>query len=148
MKKILFKTDERDLAGLVARVTLAVVLFPHGAQKLLGWFGGYGFPGTMEYFTVTRNFPYLVGLLVIILEFIGPLALLAGYATRLWAFAIVILMTGVVLTTHLQNGFFMNWFGNQAGEGIEYGLLAIGLGLVLVKTGGGKLSADSIIKEY
>ncbi|HET9431835.1 MAG TPA: DoxX family protein [Chitinophagaceae bacterium] len=148
MKKILFKTDDRDLAGLVARITLAVVLFPHGAQKLLGWFGGYGFPGTMEYFTETRNFPYLVGLLVIILEFIGPLALLAGYATRFWAFAIVVLMTGIVLTTHMQNGFFMNWFGNQAGEGIEYGLLAIGLGLVLVKTGGGTLSADSLIKNY
>ena len=129
-------------SGTVARITLGLVLFPHGAQKLLGWFGGFGFSGTMDYFIGTVGLPYLLALLVIVTEFFGALALIAGLAGRFWAAATIILMSGIVLTSHLGNGFFMNWSGSAPGEGFEYHLLAIGLALVVLFEGSGPWSID------
>lgn len=140
----LVATDGR-LAALILRLTLAVVIFPHGAQKLLGWFGGFGFPGTMAYFTDAVGLPYLVGLLVILIEFFGPLALVAGLLSRLAAIGIGSVMVGAVLTTHLPHGFFMNWSGGQAGEGFEYHLLALAISAVLVLVGSGALSLDGVL---
>lgn len=129
--------------GLVlARLTLAVVLWPHGAQKLLGWFGGYGWDGTMGFFTQTVGLPAPLAAGVILLEFFGPLLLLAGFLTRPVALGIVGLMAGAIATVHAPNGFFMNWFGQQSGEGFEYHLLVIGLAAVLALRGGGSLSLD------
>ncbi|OYQ48226.1 hypothetical protein CHU92_00815 [Flavobacterium cyanobacteriorum] len=145
MKKLIFDTDN-SYAPLVLRLFLAVVIFPHGAQKLLGWFGGFGFSGTMNYFTETVGLPWLVGLLVIVIEFFGPVALLAGFATRLWSIAIGIVMLGIILTSH-NDYFFMNWFGNQPAEGAEFFLLAIGISAALAVTGGGAFSADRAISK-
>jgi len=134
-----------DWAPLVARLTLAVVFFPHGAQKVLGWFGGYGFAGTMGFFTGTMHLPYAVALLPVLTEFLAPLALVAGLGTRIAALAVGVDMLVAVVMVHGANGFFMNWFGNQKGEGYEYHLLVIGLALALVVSGAGRFSADHAI---
>jgi putative oxidoreductase len=130
-------------SATAARIMLGLVILPHGAQKLLGWFGGYGYTGTMGYFTGTLKLPYWLGLLVIITEFFGALSLIAGFAGRFWAVAMILLMTGIVITSHWGNGFFMNWFGSAPGEGFEYHLLAIGLALVVLFEGSGKWSVDA-----
>lgn len=145
MRDRLFKTDA-SFIGFILRITLGLVIFPHGAQKLLGWFGGYGFTGTMNYFTETVGLPWIIAFLVIILESLGAIALLAGFATRLVAFGFILLALGIVFTAHLEHGFFMNWFGNQAGEGYEYFILWIGIALALVFSGGGVYSIDRKIK--
>jgi putative oxidoreductase len=146
MKQLLFKTDN-NWTGLITRLTLGIILWPHGAQKLLGLFGGYGFSGTMGFFTDTMHLPWIVGFLVIIIEFFGSLFLIAGFASRLWSALIVVLMLGVIFTSHLDNGFFMNWFGNQKGEGYEYHLLTIGLALATMVGGSGKISVDKAIAD-
>ena len=143
MKRLLFATNE-SIAPLFLRIFLAFVLFPHGAQKLLGWFGGYGFDGTMQYFTGTRGLPWIVGFVVILIEFFGPIALVLGIAVRFWSLAIAGVMTGIILTT-FTDYFFMNWFGNQQTEGMEFFLLTIGMSISLVYTGAGKFSVDAKI---
>jgi len=127
------------------RLALGLVILPHGAQKLLGWFGGYGFRGTMGWFTGTMHIPYLFGLLAIIAEFFGPLALLAGLLTRPAALGIAVVMVVAALTSHRQHGFFMNWFGNQQGEGFEFHILAASMAAVLVLTGAGAWSLDYLL---
>lgn len=144
MRDIIFKTST-SYAPLLIRVMLALTVFPHGAQKLLGWFGGHGFSGTMGFLTGTMNLPWLIAFLVIILESIGALALFAGFATRLIGISYLVLALGMIFTAHIQHGFFMNWFGNQQGEGYEYFLLWIGMALSLIITGGGKYSIDGTI---
>lgn len=141
MRALLFKTGD-SYAPLLLRILLAVALFPHGAQKVFGWFGGYGFSGTMQLFTTTFGLPWLIALLVIIIEFFGAFALLFGFITRVAGLAIAGVMLGIVLTSHLQNGFFMNWYGTQKGEGIEYFIPVIAIALSLVISGGGKWSID------
>ena len=135
-----------SFAPLFLRVALGVMMFPHGAQKLLGWFGGYGFNGTMGYFTGTVGTPWVVGLLVILGEFFGSLMLIAGFGTRFAAASLVVIMLGAAWQLR-GNGFFMNWFGNQKGEGVELFILAVGLGLALVALGGGKWSLDALLQR-
>lgn len=137
----LFKTSN-SIAPTVVRVMLGFVLLGHGAQKLLGWFGGYGFNGTMGYFTESVGLPWIIGFLVIVIEFFGSISLILGFATRIWSAAMVILFAGIVVTVHLPNGFFMNWFGNQKGEGYEFFLLAISMAVSLVISGAGRFSVD------
>lgn len=144
--KGLFQTDE-SWAGLILRVTLGLVMFPHGAQKLLGWYGGFGFDGTMGFFTQTMGIPWLIAFLVIVGESFGSVALFAGFLTRFTAASLSIIMVGAIAMTHLPHGFFMNWLGKQQGEGYEYHLLVIGIGLALLVTGGGRWSADRIIAD-
>jgi putative oxidoreductase len=144
MNQLLFSTAP-VWSLTIARVMLGLVLFPHGAQKLLGWFGGYGYGGTMGFFTETMNLPYVLGLLVIIIEFFGALSLIFGFAGRFWSAAVIGLMLGIIVTSHLANGFFMNWAGSAAGEGYEYHLLAIGLALVVLIGGSGRWSADAAL---
>jgi putative oxidoreductase len=139
--KALFQTDD-GWAGFILRVTLGLVMFPHGAQKLLGWFGGFGFDGTMGFFTQKMGLPWLIALLVIIGESFGSVALLAGFLTRFAAASLAVIMLGAITMVHLPNGFFMNWFGQQKGEGYEYHLLVIGVAAALLVTGGGKWSVD------
>ncbi len=142
----LFATD-RDPGSLIIRVTLGLIMFPHGAQKLLGWFGGYGFKGTMGFFTDQLGIPALLAFLVILAESLGALALIAGFLTRLSAFGIGAAMVGATLMVHASNGFFMNWYGAQAGEGFEYHLLVIGMALALVIKGGGRFAVDTLVAE-
>lgn len=130
---------------LFQRVILGLVMFPHGAQKLLGWFGGGGWSGTMGYFTGPMGLPYALGVLVIVAEFFGALGLIVGLGTRLAAFGIAATMVGAVVTTHSKVGFFMNWGGQQAGEGFEYHLLALALALPLIVRGAGWLSLDRLV---
>jgi putative oxidoreductase len=137
----LLATDS-GLAPVVLRLGLAAVMFPHGAQKLLGWFGGYGWEGTMGFLTGTVGLPAAVAAGVILLEFFGPLLLILGLATRVVALGLAGLMAGAIATVHLPHGFFMNWSGSQAGEGFEYHLLVIAMALALVLRGAGSLSVD------
>ncbi|OGW32701.1 MAG: hypothetical protein A2X58_11770 [Nitrospirae bacterium GWC2_56_14] len=146
MLKKLFQTSD-DTATLVLRVLLGVVFFPHGMQKLLGWFGGPGFEGTMGFFTGTLGIPVIFAFLAIIAEGLGALGLITGFLTRISAFGIAVNMAVAVYLLHWQNGFFMNWFGKQAGEGYEYHLLAIAIAIALIIKGGGKLSVDRIVAE-
>src|SRR5882762_2765112 len=114
----LFKTSD-SFAPLIARLTLGLVMFPHGAQKVLGWFGGHGFSGTMGFFTQQMHIPALFAFLAIMAEFAGSLALIAGLFTRVAAFGIAVTMLVAMTTVHAANGFFMNWSGQQKGEGFE-----------------------------
>jgi len=145
-----FRTDN-DWYGLVMRLSLGVVFFPHGAQKVLGWFGGHGLSGTLGFFT-SMGMPLALAVLVVAGEFLGSLGLITGFLTRLCGFGITCIMTGAIFMVHLNNGFFMNWMGavvdgKAAGEGFEFHLLAIGLALALMFKGGGKYSADGLIAE-
>jgi putative oxidoreductase len=136
---------EQNYALFFLRLALAIVIFPHGAQKLLGWFGGFGYKGTMGYFTQTLGIPSVFGFLAIVAEFFGPLALIAGFLTRPAAFGIGVVMLVAALKIHLPYGFFSNWFGNQKGEGYEYFILTIGMALTLMIAGGGALSLDQVL---
>lgn len=144
--KTLFQTDD-SWAGLILRVTLGLVMLPHGAQKLLGWYGGFGFTGTMGFFTETMHLPWLIAFLVIIAEFFGSLGLLMGLLTRFTAASFTVIMLGAIATVHWPQGFFMNWSGKQAGEGFEYHLLVIGISAALMIIGGGKWSVDGVIAK-
>lgn len=135
----LFRTDDSG-SSIVLRLTLGIVFFPHVAQKMLGWFGGYGFRGTMHFFTQEMGIPTVFAFLAIMAEFLGSIALILGLGTRLAALGIAIVMVVAVLTTHAQRGFFMNWFGNQKGEGFECHLLAFAIAAVLCLKGGGLYS--------
>ena len=142
----LLKTDDA-VSTLLLRVTLGAVFFPHGAQKVLGWFGGYGFSATMGFFTSNMHIPALFAFLAIAAEFAGSIALLFGLATRVAALGIASTMAVAIAMVHGQFGFFMNWAGTQKGEGYEYHLLAIGIALALILRGGGKWSLDAAISR-
>ncbi len=147
MIKILFQT-ENDKVALILRVLLGVVFFPHGMQKLLGWYGGLGFSGTMNMFTTNMGIPALFAFLAIIAEGLGSLGLLTGFLTRVAAFGITVNMIVAIKMVHWQNGFFMNWFGTQKGEGFEYHLLVIAIGIALMIRGGGALSIDKALAGH
>jgi putative oxidoreductase len=142
----LFKTNENTAATII-RIVLGVILFPHGAQKLLGWFGGYGFDGTMGFLTGTAGLPWIIAFLVVILEFFGALAFIFGFGTRIVAAGVIALFTGIIFTSHASNGFFMNWSGQLPGEGYEYHLLVIGMSLALLVSGAGKWSVDYALQK-
>jgi len=143
LKKLM--ATRNDAAFTVLRVLLAVVFFPHGAQKLLGWFGGGGAAGTIAFFQQTWGIPVYLTVLVIIAEFVGAFGLAAGFLTRVWAAAIAIDMVCAVYLNHLGNGFFMNWGGSQKGEGFEFHILAVAIAVALVIGGGGAWSADRML---
>lgn len=142
--KVLTKTNN-SAAPLIARLALGIVMFPHGAQKVLGWFGGYGFSGTMGFFTGTMHIPAVFAVLAILAEFLGSLGLIFGVLSRLSALGIATNMLVAIFMVHRANGFFINWTGAQKGEGIEYHLLAIGLALIVLVYGAGKASVDRLI---
>jgi len=143
MLKKLLATNNDPVITLL-RVLLGIVFFAHGAQKMLGWFGGYGYSATMGYFE-KLGMPALLAFLVIFIEFFGSLGLITGLLTRLSALAIGLEMVGAVLTVHLHNGFFMNWAGNQKGEGFEYHILVFAIVIALLIRGGGSYSIDGAI---
>lgn len=138
--KIIKTTD--DISFLILRLGLGIVFFPHGAQKALGWFGGHGFSATLSAFTNKMHIPLVFGLLAIAAEFLGAIALICGFFTRLAAFGILVVMLVAIFTIHAHNGFFMNWSGMQKGEGIEYHLLVIAICIALMIKGGGAFSFD------
>ena len=141
----LFRTQD-SAALMVVRLALGTVMLPHGLQKTLGLFGGGGFSGTMSFFT-GQGMPAALAFLVILAESAGSLGLIVGFLTRIAALGIGCVMIGAIFMVHWPNGFFMNWFGKQTGEGFEYHLLAIGMALALIIGGGGKASVDGAIAE-
>jgi putative oxidoreductase len=139
----LFVTDG-TLVPFVLRLALAVVMFPHGSQKVLGWFGGHGLRGTLGFFG-SQGIPMPLALLAIAAEFLGPVGLLLGLLTRVAAFGIACVMLVAILTVHGKVGFFMNWQGDQKGEGFEFHLLALGIAVALIIGGAGLWSVDALI---
>lgn len=146
--KSFLSTDSQNWSLLVSRLALAITILPHGMQKALGMFGGYGLTATLGSFH-SMGMPYFLGVLVILAEFAAPLALIIGAGTRFMAASIFIEMTGaMIIGGHIYNGFFMNWMGHQKGEGIEYFIMVLGLALALVIGGAGKFSVDgSLLKR-
>jgi putative oxidoreductase len=145
LKKLLSTTD--SFSDLIARLALGIVFFPHGAQKALGWFGGYGFSGTYQFFTAKMGIPGPFVVLAIAAEFLGSLGLIFGCLSRVAAFGIFCVMVVAVAMVHAPVGFFMNWAATYpAGtEGFEYHILAIGLALCVMFRGAGPLSIDRVL---
>jgi putative oxidoreductase len=140
----LFETNA-GWAGLILRLGLGIVMLPHGLQKLVGWFGGYGFSGTLSFFTDKQHIPAVLAVLVIIAESFGSIGLIVGLLTRITAFGIVCDMIGALVLVHYRNGFFMNWAGQKGGEGFEFHILVISIGIALILSGAGKASIDRAI---
>jgi len=144
MNKLFSTANEHSIA--LVRLVLGVVFFMHGTQKTLGWFGGYGFHSTMHFFT-GMGIPAAFAFLSIMAEFLGGIGLIVGFLTRIAAFGIAIDMLVAVLLVHARNGVFMNWYGNQKGEGYEYHLLAIVICILLMVKGAGALSVDRALTK-
>lgn len=140
LSRVLMTTP--SVPAAIARIAVGGVILPHGLQKTLGWFGGYGLEGTLSYFTGTMHLPWIVAVAVVAAESVGAVLLLLGVATRVAAAGIASVMLGAVLTTHVSHGFFMNWFGQQSGEGFEFHLVVLGLCAVSLVAGGGWGSVD------
>ncbi len=147
MLKKFFATD-KSLSTTILRVMLGVVMFPHGAQKLLGWFGGRGYEATIKSFTTGNlHLPEFLAVLIVLTESVGALALVAGFFTRLAALAVTVDMACAIILVHSKIGFFMNWSGTAKGEGFEYHLLMIAIGLAVMIKGGGPWSLDGAIAK-
>ena len=136
-----------DYGALIARVALGLVILPHGLQKTLGWYGGGGFEGTMGFFTAQMGIPPVFAVLAILAESLGALALIFGLLGRVSALGVGITMAVAMLLVHVPNGFFMNWFGAQQGEGIEFFLLAMALALITIVKGSGAFSLDGMLAK-
>ncbi len=148
MRKLIkkfFLTDVNSWSLFIIRLALGITIFPHGAQKVLGLFGGYGFEATIGSFQ-SMGMPLILAIMVVLAEFAGAIGVILGFGTRFMAFSIFITMSGAMfLGGHIGHGFFMNWMGTQAGEGIEYFIPILGIALTLMIYGGGKYSADALI---
>jgi putative oxidoreductase len=143
----LLKT-ENDAAALVLRLGLGIVMFPHGAQKVFGWFGGYGLAGTWGFMTGQMHIPAVFAALAITAEFAGSLGLIVGLLGRVAAFGLGVEMAvAAFLGGHVANGFFMNWSGHQAGEGFEYHILVVVIALAVMIKGSGALSLDRLLSS-
>ena len=144
MVRKLISTDN-DSATAILRFVLGVIFFAHGAQKMLGWFGGYGFSGTMGFFTDVMHIPVLFAFLAITAEFFGGLGLILGFLTRIAALGIFSNMVVAIAMVHFRFGFFMNWTGAQKGEGFEYHLLVLAITAFLMIRGAGAVSIDRVL---
>src|SRR5215472_9341418 len=146
IRKLTATENDVDLA--ILRLVLGIVFFAHGAQKMLGWFGGYGFAGTMGFFTNMMHIPAVFAFLAIAAEFFGGLGLILGFLTRVAAFGILVNMLVAVAMVHSHVGFFMNWTGAQKGEGYEYHLLVLAITTLLIVRGAGVASLDRLVNRW
>ena len=144
MIRWLYATDD-SLTTAILRLTLGAVFFVHGAQKMLGWFGGFGFHGTMGFFTEIMHFSAPLALFAIASEFFGGIGLIFGLLTRIAALGIGVNMVVAILTVHRAFGFFMNWTGTQKGEGFEFHLIVLAIVGYLVIRGAGAFSVDRLL---
>ncbi|MFW2331656.1 MAG: DoxX family protein [Nitrospinota bacterium] len=149
LKRLIVKScsTQSSFAPLFMRLALGIMILPHGLQKVFGLWGGHGFANTLHFFTEQMGIPWILGVAAILAEFLGGIGLIAGLFTRFAAFNVGMVMLVAAITVHLKYGFFMNWFGTKSGEGIEFFILAIGLALGLIITGGGRFAADSLISR-
>jgi putative oxidoreductase len=131
-----------DFVVTLLRLALGVVFFAHGAQKALGWFGGFGFRATLGFFTQQMHIPAVLAVLAIAAEFLGAIGLIIGFLGRVAAFGIATNMVVAIILVHRHVGFFANWYGTQKGEGYEYHILAIIICLAIMIKGSGALSID------
>ena len=145
LRKLIHTTDDPTLTLL--RVALGIVFLAHGAQKVLGWFGGNGWSASMAFFTHSMGIPAFFAALAILAEFLGGIGLIAGLLARVAALGIAIEMAVGVALVHGPNGFFMNWSGNKTGEGFEYHILAIARAIVIVTRGAGAFSLDRVLQR-
>jgi putative oxidoreductase len=132
----------------VGRIVLGIIFFGHGAQKMLGWYGGPGLASSMRTFTEHLHLPSALAFLVIAGELFAGIGLVVGLFSRIAALIIALTMVGAIATVHFRFGLFLNWFGSQQGHGIEYHLLAIVLALVVVVQGAGAFSLDHLVNEH
>jgi putative oxidoreductase len=144
MIRRIYATDD-SAATAILRLVLGIVFFAHGAQKMLGWFGGFGFAGTMGFFTGMMHIPAPLAFLAIAAEFFGGIGLILGFLTRIAAFGIGVNMLVAIMTVHHNFGFFMNWTGTQKGEGFEFHLLVLAMVALLMIRGGGAFSIDRLL---
>ena len=144
MSRRLYATDD-STATAILRLVLGLVFFAHGAQKMLGWFGGFGFAGTMGFFTGMAHIPAPLAFMAIAAEFFGGIGLLLGFLIRIAAFGIGVNMLVAIMTVHLPFGFFMNWTGSQKGEGFEFHLLVLAIVAFLIIRGAGAYSVDRVL---
>jgi putative oxidoreductase len=145
MRPIVATTNDIPLA--VCRLVLGIIFFIHGSQLALGWFGGYGFSGTMHFMTVQLGIPAVFAAISILVQFLGALGLIVGLLSRIAAFGIACVMIVAIIKVHLAVGFFMNWYGAQKGEGYEYHLLVLAICLLIMVKGAGALSIDGILSK-
>jgi putative oxidoreductase len=145
IRKIVSTDDSVATASM--RLILGVTFFAHGAQKLLGWFGGFGFQGTMGFFTQMMHIPAPLAFLAIAAEFFGGIGLIFGFLTRIAAFGIATNMIVAIAAIHYPFGFFMNWTGSQKGEGFEFHLLVLAITAFLIARGAGAFSVDRALSE-
>lgn len=143
MFRSLVKTQNHWLP-VILRLTLGIVFFAHGAQKVLGWWGGGGFNATMGGFT-GMGIPAVFAFLAIAAEFFGGLGLIFGFLGRIAAFGVACVMLVAALMVHAPYGLFMNWQGTAAGHGFEYHLLALALSIAVMRLGSGAVSLDRAI---
>src|SRR5271170_7843023 len=144
MIRKLYATDD-STATAILRLAMGVVFFAHGAQKMLGWFGGFGFSGTMGFLTQMLRIPAPLAFLAIAAEFFGGIGLIFGFLTRVGAFGIGMNMIVAVVLVHHDFGFFMNWTGAQKGEGFEFHLLVFAIAAFLMIKGAGAFSLDRVL---
>ena len=146
MFRKLLATDD-STATTIVRLVLGVIFFAHGAQKMLGWFGGYGFTATMGFFTGAMHIPAPFAFLAIAAEFFGGLGLILGLLARIAAFGIFVNMLVAIAKVHFAFGLFMNWSGTQKGEGFEYHLLVLAMTAFLMIRGAGAFSVDRALSR-
>jgi putative oxidoreductase len=147
MIRRLFATDD-STATAILRLVLGLIFFAHGAQKMLGWFGGFGFSGTMGFFTGAMHIPAPLAFLAIAAEFFGGLGLILGFLTRIAAFGIAVNMLVAIAKVHGAFGLFMNWSGTQKGEGFEFHLLVLAMTAFLMIRGAGAFSVDRVLTVH
>ena len=147
MMEVLLHTRP-DWVLTIARLLLGIVFFAHGAEKMLGWFGGPGFHATLQTLTKQLRIPAPLAVLVMSAELFGGLGLIVGLLSRIAAVAIVLTMLGAIVIVNRRYGLFMDWYGNRKGHGFEYHLLAIALALVVIVKGGGAFSMDYLWYQH
>ena len=137
-----------DWVITIVRIVFGVVFFAHGAQQALGWFGGAGLQSTVRMFREQLRIPAPLALLSVAAEFLGGLGLIVGLLSRIAALGIAVVMIVALLAVHWKFGFFMNWYGDKQGHGIEYHILALVLALVVMIKGGGAFSLDQVLYQH
>jgi putative oxidoreductase len=143
MESSLFSTNA-DWTLTAIRVTLGAVFFAHGAQKMMGWFGGAGMKETVRTMHEFLGLPVPLALLAMTAEFLGGAGLIVGLLSRVAAIGIGVIMLSAIVMVHGRHGLFMNWLGDRNGHGIEYHLLAIAMAIAIVVRGSGAASLDRL----
>lgn len=143
----LLNTDENNYSLLFLRIVAAIAIFPHGAQKLLGWFGGAGLQATLNSFSAYLGIPSYLAILAVLAESLGALLLVLGLFSRVSAFGLAVTMVVAVFSAHIHNGFFMNWSGTAKGEGFEYHFIYFAIVMVIAVKGAGAFAMDSLLSK-